>query len=99
MKATDHRAVVLESVATCPEACTMDHIVRDSTGPDFIPRNILTMVYQLAKEGLLARREDRSFFITTLGLAWLTHGCFDRALPAHHTRRKRSPIKHGEDHA
>jgi hypothetical protein len=86
-RATDHRAIVLEAVATCPTDASMDAIVRDAIGPDFIRKNVQTMVYQLRKEGLLGLKEDgRTHYITELGLEWLTYGRFDQALPGFHER-------------
>jgi hypothetical protein len=79
--ATDHRALVLESVATSPAPATVDTIRRDAVSDDF-PRAVVdSMIWQLRKEGLIARRDDSSYHVTQAGLDWLTTGRFDRPLP------------------
>lgn len=79
--ATDHRAVVLESVATSPVPATLDSIVKDAHAIGWNNRQqIATMVNQLSREGLIGRNAGGDWFITAAGLAYLTVGRFDRAL-------------------
>ncbi len=91
--ATDHRAKVLEAVATNPGVATPDEIVRDCLGDDFDRTKVLKMVLQLRKEGLIGRSDVRKddgagHFITKTGLEYLTCGQFDRELPSPHERPK-----------
>ena len=87
--ATDHRALVLEAVATCPQQATTAQILRDCQGENFKPSAVKVMVYQLRHEGLLGRHEDSDVhFLTLAGLDWLTRGHFDRALPCYAERPK-----------
>lgn len=83
-RATEHRALVLEAVATSPHPATLASIVRDCTlvDKDFKPGPIKSMTDWLWREGLLAKsypmgRELPHFTITTEGLMWLTQGRFD----------------------
>lgn len=77
-RATDHRAVVLESVATSPVAATSDSVVKDAASVGWSHRQqILTMLNQLSREGLIGRNEQGGWFITGAGLAYLTVGRFD----------------------
>ncbi|MDZ4344095.1 MAG: hypothetical protein U1E51_16875 [Candidatus Binatia bacterium] len=85
--ATDHRAKVLEAVATNPGIATHDEIVRDCLDEDFDRNKILKMVLQLRKEGLIGRADSvAGHFITRAGLEYLTGGQFDRGLPCPHER-------------
>lgn len=85
--ATDHRAKVLEAVATNPGIATHDEIARDCTDHEFDRNKVLKMVRQLRKEGLLGKADnDAGHFITRAGLEYLTDGCFDRGLPCPHER-------------
>lgn len=77
-RATDHRALVLEVIATTPEIATR---------AEFNINSISAMVSSLKHEGLIAVREDGTLFVTPLGLEWLNKAAFDRALPAPHTKR------------
>lgn len=98
-RATDHRALVLEVVATIPEAATRDAIQHEAfryrTDDRFGMNQISAMVSHLLRQGLIARREDATLFITGLGLDWLKNAMFDRSLPEPHTRpgRRRSNQK------
>lgn len=94
-RATDHRALVLESVATSPTPATLDSIAADCHGadPSYTRKLVAAMVWWLVRVGLLGRTGD-SYFLTKAGLEWLTTGRFDRALPAPHTRpgaRRKKP--------
>lgn len=84
--ATDHRALVLEAVATSPVNPTEKAIVADAATTEYTAKKVGSMIWQLRKEGLIQRREDGTYAITQAGLDWLTHGRFDRALPAEHVR-------------
>lgn len=79
--ATDHRALVLASVATHP-APTSATVVRDCCTA-FAEPLVRSMLSQLRREGLIARDPgDEALEITPEGLAWLRDGRFDRAVPA-----------------
>ncbi len=84
--ATDHRALVLESVATNPRA-TLDAIVADCTGADaaFTANKVGSMVWWLRREGLI-NLQDGVHHMTKAGLDYLTEARFDRAVPVEHTR-------------
>jgi hypothetical protein len=87
--ATDHRALVLESVATSPIPATVAAIVADCTGadPEFTPKKVKAMIWWLRREGLVGDDDKGTgHFITKAGLDWLAHGRFDRALPTDHIR-------------
>lgn len=93
-RATDHRRVVLESVATHPAIPFTSDIIADCQGPDYTPHMIESMIWQLGHEGLIEMRTDLGGYrITQLGLDWLTNGRFDQAIPKPHkrpgTRRRR----------
>lgn len=89
--ATDHRALVLESVATNPKGATTSNIVEDCKGDGFDEALIKKHIWQLRKEGLIGLRdpeacEFREFvsathFITQRGLIYLTDGRFDLPIP------------------
>jgi len=85
--ATDHRALVLESVATSPLG-TLAGIISDCTAVDasFTPKKIGAMVWWLRRIGLIQLNDFGRYTLTKLGLEWLTDGRFDRALPKDHTR-------------
>ncbi len=85
--ATDHRALVLESVATSPRA-TLDAIRADCTAalPSFTEKKVDAMVWWLRRVGLINRGEDGVHVLTKTGLEWLTSGRFDRALPEYAER-------------
>lgn len=80
-RATDHRAIVLESVATSPSNPTGAEIAKDCVGPDFTRKNVLTMISTLRREGLIAMNEDGRHYVTQAGLDCLAHWRFDRELP------------------
>ena len=87
--ATDHRALVLEAVATCPQQATTAQILHDCQGESFKPLIVAKMIYQLRREGLLGRQDGSdAYFLTLAGLEWLTQGRFDRALPCYAERPK-----------
>lgn len=87
-RATDHRALVLESVATAPAAATLSTIVADvqPVAPAFTKHKVASMVWWLRREGLIGDREGGGYFITEAGLSYLTSGRFDRAVPVDHVR-------------
>lgn len=89
--ATEHRAIVLESVATSPKEATRDTIVKDAASIGWTDRKqIVTMIHQLRREGLIGLKEGErnAFFLTTGGLEALQHGAFDRKLPEFAERPK-----------
>lgn len=88
--ASDHRALVLESVATAPGRATLLDVQRDCVEEGFSPKMVASMLDQLCREGLVQRREDeavhqpgtqRGHYLTVAGLAYLQGARFDRALP------------------
>jgi predicted transcriptional regulator len=89
-RATDHRALVLEVIATIPTAATRAAVQKEvasmSDLSEFNVNAISAMVSTLMREGLIGRKEDGTLFVTIVGLDWLSFGRFDRALPAPHTR-------------
>jgi hypothetical protein len=92
--ATDHRALVLESVATNPRGASAELIIADCASETFQRAVVKSMIWQLRAEGLIGRDDaGTGHFITKAGLDWLTHGRFDRALPAPHTRPGRQRRK------
>jgi hypothetical protein len=95
--ATDHRAIVLEAIATSPVPPRMVDIIEDAQSLDssFKPDVIRSMVWQLDHEGLIGRtpvilmtRERDTYHITKAGLDALVSWRFDKALPSEHTRPK-----------
>ncbi len=89
--ATDHRALVLESVATSPFSPSIETIVKDCVGAEFTRKMIRAMVWQLRREGLIGLQSSgTSHFITKAGLEYLTGGRFDRALPERGTPRPKA---------
>lgn len=84
-RASDHRALVLEVVATAPYSATrdaiQDEVAKLSQPHDFGPLLISAMVSSLLAGGLLGRKEDGTLFITQHGLDYLKHAAFDRKLP------------------
>lgn len=97
-RASDHRALVLEVVATAPyathRAAVQEEVAKLSQPHDFGPLQISAMVSSLLSAGLLGTREDKTLFITQHGLDWITTAAFDRKLPEPgipRPRRKRKP--------
>lgn len=90
-RATDHRALVLEVVATTPVVATREAVQSEVAGlsNDFHRDAISAMVSTLLRDGLLGRRDDGTLFVTAIGMDWLTHGEFDRALPKPHTKTRK----------
>lgn len=80
-RATDHRAIVLESIATNPTGAQKKHIVADCRSADFTPHMIDSMIWQLRKEGLIGRDDATGHFITKAGLAYLNNAAFDLPPP------------------
>jgi hypothetical protein len=78
--ATDHRALVLESVATAPRGATRPSVIEDCVGEGFTRSMVLVMLWQLKREGLVGE-SDEVLFLTRAGFDWLTQGRFDRPLP------------------
>lgn len=97
-RATDHRAVVLEEIATAPYAATRDAVqaqVAKAGYKEFHKDAISAMVSELLRIGLVGRKEDGTLFLTTAGLEWLTHGDFTRPLPPPHIKPNRRGKKYG----
>ena len=96
-RATDHRALVLEVVATTPNAATREAVTKEveanRTDDRFRYNQIAAMISHLLQEGLIGRREDGTLFVTAPGFEWLRDGDFTRQLPAPHTKPKRSKKK------
>lgn len=95
-RATDHRAIVLEVVATIPVAATRDAVQKEVEAEatkmaysGFHKNAVSAMVSELLREGLIGRKEDGTLFVTSLGLDWMVNASFDRALPSPHTKPKR----------
>lgn len=92
-RATDHRALVLEVVATIPSAATRDavqkEVLANKTDERFGANQISAMVSTLLKEGLIGRRDDGTLFVTATGFEWLRGADFTRALPAPHEKPSR----------
>jgi predicted transcriptional regulator len=86
--ATDHRALVLEVVATTPTIATREAVQNEIAGMKMFDNKnaISAMVSALLREGLIGRREDNTLFVTESGMRWLSEADFTRALPAPHTR-------------
>lgn len=78
--ATDHRATVLESVATYPGTPTAGDVARDCATTTYTRRMVLTMVDTLSRQGLIGRTEQNTFVITEAGLDYLAKARFDRAI-------------------
>lgn len=92
MACCEHRAAVLESIATSPSPATNASIRADCVEEGFSAKNVLTMVSQLQREGLIGRI-DQGYFITRAGFDYLTGGRFDRKLPEAHERPKSRRIR------
>jgi hypothetical protein len=96
-RATDHRALVLEVVATIPQAASREAVQKEvlvnRTDDRFDHNQISAMVSRLLTEGLIGRRDDGTLFVTALGFEWLRKADFTRELPAPHTKPTRSKKK------
>ena len=89
---TDHRACVLEAVATSPNPPSATEIGVEvlRACPSFRNRDVAAaMVSQLRREGLISMNDERGYFITKAGFDLLAKGVFTRELPAEHTKPKR----------
>lgn len=97
-RATDHRALVLEVVATTPSAATRDAVQREvlanKIDEAFAANQISAMVSTLLKEGLIGRRDDGTLFVTQVGFEWLRSADFTRALPPPGAPRPSRKKKH-----
>lgn len=95
-RATEHRLLVMEAVATCPEQCSLETIKKDCSSADFPSHSVVVMVWQLCREGLLGRSEESYYFLTEFGLAYLYAADFTRGLPEYaprpKARRKRKQV-------
>jgi len=92
-RATDHRALVLASVATHPTPPSSGQVVRDCV-ETFAEPLIRSMLSQLKREGLIAGSD--ALEITPEGWEWLRQGLFDRAIPKPHFRpgaRRRKEVR------
>lgn len=85
-RATDHRAIVLEEVATSPEAPTSREILKRCIAHDFTKEALRRMVSRLRQDGLIGLNDTRGHFITKAGLDYLTYARFDKALPTPHIK-------------
>jgi Fe2+ or Zn2+ uptake regulation protein len=92
-RATDHRATVLEAVATFPGSPTGEDIVKDCATASYTPKMVRTMLDALVRFGLIRRSDQKTFSITAVGLEYLTLARFDRAIgefaPRPKARRKK----------
>lgn len=79
-RATDHRGVVLEAIASSPWHPARPEVLKDCVGPDFSAKNVGTMINQLGREGLVQRTATGQYFLTQAGYAYLQQAAFDRAL-------------------
>lgn len=96
-RATDHRAAVLEVVATTPAAATRAAVQREAIGVvgdgRFGANQASAMVSTLLALGLLGTRDDGTLFVTARGLDYLTTAAFDLPPPPPYTKpnsRKRT---------
>lgn len=80
-RASDHRALALEEVATSPTEPSINKVCSSLASSEFASDLVYKMVYQLLQEGLIGRREDGELFITQTGLDYLTHARFDLPIP------------------
>lgn len=98
-RATDHRALVLEVVATIPSSATRQAVQRETlkerTDGSFGANQISAMVSTLLRDGLIGRRDDATLFVTAMGFEWMRSADFTRALPAPHERpsRRKKQVK------
>lgn len=95
---TDHRAAVLEEVATAPYTTTRAAVqaaVLKMGYSDFHKDSISAMVSRLLSDGYLGMKEDQTLFITAVGLECLTHGDFTKPLPGFRERPGRQGKKYG----
>ena len=86
--ATDHRAAVLESVATSPTPPNTAQITADSRSiaPDLNRKNAQTMLSTLRRKGMVGMNENGTHFLTSAGFDYLTNGSFDKPLPTYAER-------------
>lgn len=85
-KATEHRALVLESVATAPGGATADSVCKDCVGHAFNRHAVYAMLWQLRREGLVGRDDKDTYFLITAGLERIQYGDFTRSLPEYAPR-------------
>lgn len=94
--ATEHRALVLESVATSPNA-TKQAIFADCVSHSFTKDAADVMIWQLRRIGLIGRSDSDTYFITKAGLDYLQSADFTRIVPEFaprpKARRKAKPAK------
>lgn len=97
-RATDHRAIVLEEIATAPYVATRDAVqkqVAKAAGyQEFHANAVSAMVSELLRIGLVGMKEDKTLFLTTSGLEWITKGDFTRPLPGFIERPRRRGKKY-----
>lgn len=90
--ATDHRGLVLESIATSPNP-ELQSIHSDCTSSTFPKKSVDAMVWVLCREGLVNRvnqpNGNVTHHLTKTGFDYLASGHFDRKLPEPHTRPNR----------
>jgi hypothetical protein len=87
-KATEHRVLVLEEVATAPEGATIKSTTSALSNETFPYHSVWNMVWQLRKEGLLGMGEEGYLHLTEFGLRYLQQTDFTRALPEFAERPK-----------
>lgn len=92
-KATEHRALVLESVATAPGGATSASVQRDCVGHDFNKHAVAVMLWQLRREGLVGRDDEDKYFLTTTGLERIQYGDFTRSVPEFAERPKARKVR------
>jgi hypothetical protein len=93
-KATEHRVLVLEEVATAPEGATIKSTTAALTNDLFPYHSVWNMIWQLRKEGLLGMGAEGYLHLTEFGLRYLQQTDFSRALPEFTPRPKaRKPRK------
>jgi hypothetical protein len=93
-KATEHRALVLEEIATAPEGATIKSVCTALTNEAFPYHSVWTMVWQLRKEGLVGMGSEGYLHLTEFGVAYLYQTDFTRKLAEFTERPKaRKPRK------
>jgi hypothetical protein len=81
MLASDHRALVLESVASEPGLSTLKTVLKDCEGPAFPHTAVASMLWWLCHIGLLDRTNLGVYIVTDQGFIWLEKASFKFPLP------------------
>ena len=87
-KATEHRVLVLEEVATAPEGATIKSTTTALSNEAFPYHSVWNMIWQLRKEGLLGMGEEGYLHLTEFGMTYLYTQDFSRKLPEFAERSK-----------